>query len=50
MTYLVVAYAFAIAVLGGYLAWSLLRVRELSKPHELGGQGREFAGTPKRKQ
>jgi len=32
MTYLVAAYAFAIAVLGGYLAWSLLRVRELSKP------------------
>ena len=51
MTYLVAAYAFAIAVLGGYLARSLLRVRELSKPHELEGQGREFAGTPlKRKQ
>ncbi len=51
MMYLVAAYAFAIAVLGGYLTWSLLRVRELSKPHELGGQGREFAGTPlKRKQ
>jgi hypothetical protein len=31
MTYLVVAYAFAIAVLGGYLAWSLLRVRELQR-------------------
>jgi CcmD family protein len=31
MTYLVVAYAFAIAVLGGYLAWSLLRLRELSR-------------------
>jgi hypothetical protein len=31
MTYLVVAYAFAIAVLGGYLAWSLFRVRELSR-------------------
>jgi hypothetical protein len=31
MTYLVVAYAFAIAVLAGYLAWSLLRVRELSR-------------------
>jgi len=27
--YLVAAYAFAIAVLGGYLAWSLLRLREL---------------------
>jgi CcmD family protein len=31
MTYLVVAYAFAIVVLGGYLAWSLLRVRELER-------------------
>ena len=31
MTYLVVAYAFAIAVLGAYLAWSLFRVRELSR-------------------
>jgi hypothetical protein len=31
MTYLVVAYAFAIAVLGGYLAWSLFRVRELQR-------------------
>jgi hypothetical protein len=31
MTYLVVAYGFAIAVLGGYLAWSLFRVRELSR-------------------
>jgi hypothetical protein len=31
MTYLVVAYAFAIAVLAGYLAWSLLRVRELQR-------------------
>jgi hypothetical protein len=31
MTYLVVAYAFAIAVLGGYLAWSLLRVHELQR-------------------
>jgi hypothetical protein len=31
MTYLVVAYAFAIAVLGGYLTWSLFRVRELSR-------------------
>jgi heme exporter protein CcmD len=27
--YLVTAYAFAIVVLGGYLAWSLRRVREL---------------------
>jgi CcmD family protein len=31
MTYLVAAYAFAIVVLGGYLAWSLLRVRELQR-------------------
>jgi hypothetical protein len=31
MTYLVVAYAFAIAVLGGYLAWSLFRMRELQR-------------------
>jgi hypothetical protein len=29
--YLIAAYAFAIAVLGGYLAWSLFRVRELSR-------------------
>jgi hypothetical protein len=29
--YLVCAYAFAVAVLGGYLAWSLLRLRELEK-------------------
>jgi heme exporter protein CcmD len=27
--YLVTAYAFAIVVLGGYLAWSLRRVHEL---------------------
>jgi hypothetical protein len=31
MTYLVVAYVFATTVLGGYLAWSLFRVRELSR-------------------
>lgn len=31
MMYLVAAYVFAIAVLGGYLAWSLLRVRELQR-------------------
>jgi hypothetical protein len=31
MIYLVTAYAFAIVVLGGYLGWSLLRVRELSR-------------------
>jgi hypothetical protein len=27
--YLVIAYAFAVAVLGGYLAWSLRKLREL---------------------
>jgi len=32
MMYLVAAYAFAIAVLGGYLAWSLIRVRDLQSP------------------
>jgi hypothetical protein len=31
MIYLFSAYGFAIAVLGGYLLWSLLRVRELSR-------------------
>jgi hypothetical protein len=31
MIYLVTAYAFAVAVLGGYLAWSLLRLRELTR-------------------
>lgn len=31
MVYLVTAYAFAIAVLGGYLVWSLLRLRELTR-------------------
>ena len=29
MTYLLVAYVFAVAVLGGYLFWSLRRLREL---------------------
>jgi hypothetical protein len=29
MIYLVAAYAFAVAVLGGYLGWSLLRLRRL---------------------
>lgn len=32
MTYLVAAYAFAVVVLGGYLAWSLRRLRELERP------------------
>ncbi|HEY3084642.1 MAG TPA: CcmD family protein [Candidatus Dormibacteraeota bacterium] len=31
MTYLVIAYAFAIAVLGGYLVWSLRELRRLEK-------------------
>ena len=31
MTYMVIAYAFATLVLGGYLAWSLRLLRELSK-------------------
>jgi len=31
VSYLIVAYAFAIAVLGGYLAWSLVRLRDLEK-------------------
>ncbi len=31
MIYLVVAYAFAVAVLGGYLVVSLRRLRELSQ-------------------
>jgi len=31
MTYLVIAYAFATVVLGGYLVWSLIRLRDLSR-------------------
>ncbi|HKV89491.1 MAG TPA: CcmD family protein [Candidatus Dormibacteraeota bacterium] len=31
MTYLVLAYAFAVAVLGGYLAWSLRRLGDLER-------------------
>ena len=31
MTYLVVAYVFATVVLGGYLVWSLIRLRDLSR-------------------
>ena len=31
MSYLVIAYAFAVLVLGGYLVWSLRRLRELEK-------------------
>jgi ABC-type uncharacterized transport system permease subunit len=30
MTYLVVAYAFAVVALGGYLAWSLLQLKDLT--------------------
>jgi len=31
MSYLVIAYAFATLVLGGYLVWSLIRLRDLSR-------------------
>jgi CcmD family protein len=31
VTYLVLAYAFAVAVLGGYLFWSLRRLRQLER-------------------
>jgi hypothetical protein len=31
VSYLVIAYAFATIVLGGYLAWSLIRLRDLSR-------------------
>jgi hypothetical protein len=31
MSYLVVAYGFAVGVLGGYLAWSLVRLRDLER-------------------
>ena len=31
MSYLVVAYAFAVVALGGYLAWSLFELRELTR-------------------
>ena len=31
MSYLIPAYAFATLVLGGYLAWSLRRLSELSR-------------------
>jgi hypothetical protein len=32
LIFLVTAYAFAVAVLGGYLVWSLRRLRELERP------------------
>jgi len=31
LTYLIIAYAFAVVALGGYLAWSLLRLRDLTR-------------------
>ena len=31
MTYLVIAYAFAVALLGGFLVWSLRTIRELER-------------------
>ena len=31
MSYLIPAYAFAAVVLGGYLAWSLRKLRELER-------------------
>ena len=31
MSYLVVAYAFAVVALGGYLGWSLLQLRDLTR-------------------
>jgi hypothetical protein len=31
VTYLVIAYAFAVALLGGYLLWSLRELRRLEK-------------------
>jgi len=31
MSYLVIAYSFAVVALGGYLAWSLLRLRDLTR-------------------
>ena len=34
MSYLVIAYAFAVGLLGGYLFWSLRRLRELEKKSE----------------
>jgi len=32
VSYLVPAYVFAVAVLGGYLVWSLRKLRELERP------------------
>jgi hypothetical protein len=36
MTYLIVAYVFAVALLGGFLGWSLRRLRELEGPTSSG--------------
>jgi CcmD family protein len=36
MIYLVAAYTFAVVVLGGYLAWSLRRLSELSRTRPSG--------------
>ncbi|TMD12373.1 MAG: heme exporter protein CcmD [Chloroflexi bacterium] len=33
MSYLILAYAFAIAALGGYLVWSLRELRDLERKH-----------------
>jgi len=32
VTYLIIAYVFAVAVLAGFLGWSLRRLRELEGP------------------
>jgi len=31
VSYLIIAYAFAVVLLGGYLVWSLRRLRQLEK-------------------
>jgi CcmD family protein len=36
LSYLVIAYLFAVLVLGGYLAWSLRRLRQLEKGNPSG--------------
>ena len=35
MSYLIVAYGFAAAVLAGYLAWSLRHLRQLERKREV---------------
>ena len=32
MSYLIPAYAFAVLLLGGYLVWSLRKLRDLERP------------------